>query len=75
MNCRLQRKGLCQGCLVNFVLNQCLVNKEFIIWPERKLFLTGATREIPSGAHLARSVSQSECGVRFISCPVADSAI
>ena len=39
--------------------------KEFIIRPERKLFLTGPTREIPSGAHLARSVSQSERRVRF----------
>ena len=39
--------------------------KEFIIWLERKLFLTGPTREIPSGAHLARSVSRSECRVRL----------
>ena len=26
-----------------------LVNKGFIIWPERELFLAGPTREIPSG--------------------------
>ena len=38
-----------------------LVNKEFIVWPKRELFLEGPPREI-----LARWGSQSERKIRFI---------
>ena len=38
-----------------------LVNKEFIVWPKRELFLEGSTREI-----LARWGSQSERRISFI---------
>ena len=38
-----------------------LVNKEFIVWPKRELFLEGPPREI-----LARWGSQSERTIRFI---------
>ena len=52
-----------------------MVSKGFFIWPKRELFLTGPTREIPSGQNgpilAARAASQN---ARFASSfPLADS--
>ena len=54
-----------------------MVNKGFFIWPKREIFLTGPTREIPSGQNgpilAARVASQN---ARFASSfPLADSAM
>ena len=54
-----------------------VVNKGFFIWPKRELFLTGPTREIPSGQNgpiLAAWVASQNAGFAS-SFPLADSAM
>ena len=54
-----------------------LINEGFIISPKRKLFLTGPTREIPSGQNgpiLPARVANQNTGFAS-SCPLADSPI
>ena len=54
------------------ILTSRLVNKGFIILPERKLLLAGPTREIASGQDAWVANQNARFGP---SCPLADSAI
>ena len=54
-----------------------LVNKGFIVWPKRELFLAGTKREILSGQDrsiLPAPIANQNTGFAS-SCPLADSAI